>query len=162
MEDQDSFKRKVCPLLKEKGILYEKVKAVFAKKASGGEYIRTITQDGLETTNTAKKGDFIIKNQTEAGEQYIIPAEKFTEKYQLLQKNMDGFDEYTSLGKIVAIEVTSRLLQELGYTQEFHFLASWGTPMIVKKGDFLVAPIDLKSVYRIAKKEFFETYKEIK
>jgi len=32
--------------------------------------------------------------------------------------------------------------------------------MVVKKGDFLVSPLDYSEVYRIAKKEFFETYNE--
>ena len=32
--------------------------------------------------------------------------------------------------------------------------------MIVKKGDFLVSPLDYSEVYRIANKEFFETYKQ--
>ena len=31
--------------------------------------------------------------------------------------------------------------------------------MIVKKDDFLVSPLDYSEIYRIANKEFFETYK---
>ena len=31
--------------------------------------------------------------------------------------------------------------------------------MIVKKDDYLVSPMEYNEVYRIANKEFFETYK---
>ena len=31
--------------------------------------------------------------------------------------------------------------------------------MTVKKGDLLVSPLDYSEVYRIANKEFYETYK---
>ena len=158
LEDQASFKKKIIPLLKEKGILFEKMKRIFAKKAKGGERIDTITQDGLETTNIAKKGDFIIKNQTEAKEMYIITKEEFHPRYQLFQEKSDEFDEYTAVGKILAIEVNKNLLQELAYDKEFYFMASWGEQMVVKEKDFLACPLDLKSVYRIARKEFFETY----
>ena len=32
--------------------------------------------------------------------------------------------------------------------------------MIVKENDYLVSPIDMSEVYRIAKTEFFETYRQ--
>ncbi|MFK8103421.1 MAG: hypothetical protein AB8G15_12890 [Saprospiraceae bacterium] len=161
MDDQESFKQKIIPILEAKGQFFKKVTRVFAKKAQGGELIETITNDGLETRNTAKSGDFIIKNQTEAAEQYILSPDKFLARYQLYDKKKDGFHEYDAIGKIIAIEVDQNLLTQLNYPPEFHFIAPWGGKMIVKKNDFLASPLDLKSVYRIARKEFFQTYQKI-
>ena len=41
-------------------------------------------------------------------------------------------------------------------------MAPWGEKMIVKVGDYLVSPLNYSEVYRIAEKEFFETYRETK
>jgi len=44
---------------------------------------------------------------------------------------------------------------------EIQFTASWGEPMVLKPGDMVVSPMpDLNEVYRIARKEFFETYEQ--
>ena len=41
------------------------------------------------------------------------------------------------------------------------FIAKWGRLMTLKTGDFIVSPLPyLDEVYRIARKEFFETYEE--
>ncbi|MEO5950690.1 MAG: PGDYG domain-containing protein [Candidatus Saccharimonadales bacterium] len=61
---------------------------VFAKKAEvhavvavGGEKIETVLANGIvETVNIANSGDAIITNP--GGEQYIIPAETFTKRYE--------------------------------------------------------------------------------
>ena len=42
---------------------------------------------------------------------------------------------------------------------EFYIITSWNEKMIVKKDDYLVSPMEYNEVYRIANKEFFETYK---
>ena len=70
----------------------------------------------------------------------------------------DGFSEYVAKGKIVAVEMSSALLERLGLKQEFQFMAPWDEEMVVKENDFLVSPQDFSEVYRIARKEFFETY----
>ena len=41
-------------------------------------------------------------------------------------------------------------------------MANWGEKMVVRKNDYLVSPLDNSEVYRIARKEFFETYKKLK
>lgn len=148
----------MVPILKSEGMVYKKFKKVLARKAVEGETIQTVTNDGLETTNTAKAGDFIIKNQTEAGEMYIIGAEKFEARYDFLEDGTDGFSVYLPKGKVVAVEMNETLLKRLNLPAEFYLIAPWGEEMVVKKGDYLASPLDFSEVYRIAQKEFFETY----
>lgn len=156
---QEQFLNTMKPYLKN-GKAYIKFKEVSAKKAKGGELIYTITSDGIETKNTAKPGDYIVKNTTKAKERYIIKSSKFEKRYNYLKDEKDGWKIYKAIGKIKAVEVNDSLLKNLKVGDLFYFTAPWGEKMVVKKGDFLVSPLDYSEVYRIAKKEFFETYKE--
>ena len=139
---------------------YGKFKEVSVKKAIGGEVIYTITSDGIETKNTAKPGDYILKNTTIAEEMYILKPSKFEKRYQYLKEKKNGWKIYKAIGKIKAIQVDNNLLKDLGVGDTFYFTAPWGEKMIVKKDDYLVSPLNYSEIYRIAKKEFFETYKE--
>lgn len=144
---------------------YEKYKEVYARKAINSEEILTYTKDGLETKNIAKDGDYIVKNDTEAKEMYILTEKKFNSRYELKEKIDDIWSKYKPLGKVRAINVDNELFKILGLDNninEFYILAAWGEKMVVKKDDFLVAPLDYSETYRIARKEFFETYKEVK
>lgn len=162
MRNQTEIQKTILPALRERGIVYEKFQKVFARRANEGERINTRTADGLETTNAAKPGDFVVKNQTEAGEEYILSKEKFKKRYQFLREAEAGYAEYQPIGKIVALEMNAAELEQLRLPSEFHFTAPWGEDMVCKKGDFLVSPPDFSEVYRIARKEFFETYRKIK
>lgn len=155
---QSSLFSRLLPYLQEEGRLYRKITHVFAKEAIGGEEIETSTSDGIETSNRARKGDYLVKNKTGAGEMYIVPPEKFHKKYVFLQKAGDGFSEYRPTGQVIALELTPSMLAELGLFAPFYFEAPWGEEMVAKLGDFLAVPVDRKEVYRIARKEFFETY----
>ncbi|MGI9159164.1 MAG: hypothetical protein ACR2K1_05360, partial [Saprospiraceae bacterium] len=105
-------------------------------------------------------GDYIVRNTTEAGEQYLLDAEKFEKKYSpRAQPDANGWQMYEPNSVIFAIELSPELLQRLQWPPEFHFIARWGEEMIAKTGDFLALPEDGSEVYRIARKEFFETYK---
>ena len=42
------------------------------------------------------------------------------------------------------------------------FQAPWKESIVVKPGDFLVISLDKTEIYRVAKKEFTETYEELK
>jgi hypothetical protein len=148
----------MLPILQSEGKVFKKFRNVFAREAREGEEIQTITGDGLETTNTAKAGDFIIKNQTDAEEMYIIGAEKFHARYDFLKEGPDGFSVYSAKGKVLGIKVNEELLKQLNLPDEFYLIAPWGEKMIVKSSDYLVSPLDYSEVYRIARKEFFETY----
>lgn len=148
----------MVPILKSDGKVYKKFKKIHARKAVEGEEIQTVTKDGLETTNTANEGDFIVRNQTEAAEMYIVPAKKFQDRYDFLEEGEDVFSVYASKGKIAGVEMNEALLQQLKLHDEFYLVAPWGEEMVVKKDDYLVSPLDYSEVYRIARKEFFETY----
>ena len=158
INNQESFLKSMVPQFRESGRLYRKYKKIYARQTLKNEKIETVTSDGLETSNTAKEGDFVVKNQTDAQEMYIVGSEKFNEKYQFLGESEDGFSEYEPLGKVLGLELTTDLLKELGLDAEFEFMAPWGEKMVAKKGDYIVTPPDYSEVYRIARKEFFETY----
>lgn len=158
VNNQESFLKNMVPQFRESGKLYRKYKKIYARKAVNNEKIQTVTADGLETSNTAKEGDFVIKNQTDAQEMYILGSKKFNEKYRLLREAEDGFSEYEPRGKVIGLKLTPNLLTELGLDAEFEFIAPWGEKMVAKKGDYIVTPQDYSEVYRIARKEFFETY----
>ncbi|WP_232695584.1 hypothetical protein [Brevibacillus daliensis] len=154
--------QKMVQLLKnelEKAPTYEKYTKVYAKAAKGGEKIATVTSDGLETQNTAEAGDMLVKNQTDAEEMYILKKDKFGKRYKLIGQSTDGFQEYQAVGEIKAVHVTPELLKTLKVGNEFYFIAAWDEKMVVKEGDYLVSPTDYSEVYRIANKEFFETYR---
>lgn len=159
---QDKLKANLTSLL-EQAETYEKFKEITARQAKGGEVIVTITTDGVETQNTASEGDFIVQNTTEAGEQYIIAKDKFASRYEYKEDMGDGLSRYKAIGKIKAVLVSKDVMEALGVGEEFYFTAPWGEKMVAKKGDYLVSPLDYSEIYRIAEKEFFETYqKEIK
>lgn len=135
------------------GELYVKYGLVLAVIAKGGEFIETWTADGLETTNTAKAGDYIVKNlQTEWQEIYIVPADVFNKRYVFFYSTENG-SVYKPTGKVLAT---------IYYGNDRHFIAPWGTPMQLRTGDFLVTSYpECNGIYRIAAKEFYETYKRL-
>ncbi|MFT7603394.1 MAG: hypothetical protein ACI8VT_000961 [Saprospiraceae bacterium] len=155
---QQEIMETLIPVLKSEGLLYKKSKAVFARKAKPGERINSITSDGFETTNTAKEGGFVVKNQTTAQELYIVGGDKFKERYEFLEETEDGFAIYKAKGKVIAIQITKNFLKEMKFEKKFLFIAPWDEEVVVKKDDFLVCPPDYSEIYRIARKEFFETY----
>lgn len=60
---------------------FKKNVVIGAVQASVETPITTVLSDGhIETTNTAKPGDFIVTNPS--GEQYVINEEKFKSKYE--------------------------------------------------------------------------------
>lgn len=155
---QEMLLKDLIPYFRKSGKTYKKFRRVYARRAQEGEKIVTVTDDGVETVNTAKKGDFVVKNQTDAEEMYVMSDEKFNDRYRVLTEIEDGFAEYQPIGKIVAVELTPQVLSELNLAAEFEFMAPWGEKMVAKQGDYLVCPSDFNEIYRIARKEFFETY----
>jgi hypothetical protein len=152
----------LAPYWDENGRVYRKFKQIIAAHAHGGERVETITSDGLETMNTAKAGDYIVFNQTEAGERYIVPGAKFEKRYQMVEQLDGARATYVSVARIRAICLTQSLLKELALGSPFYFLAPWGEEMVAKTGDYLAQPLDSKpEVYRIAEREFGETYEPV-
>jgi hypothetical protein len=160
---QEEILQKLRPALESEGRVYHKKLNVLAKKARGGEIIETVTSDGVETRNEANAGDYMVQNQTEAGEYYIVPGATFLKKYEPIEAPQEGvFTEYRPTGKIVALELTDERLNELRLPSEFYFMAAWGEKAVAKAGDFMGGPTDFSEVYRLARKEFFETYEQKK
>ena len=156
---QESILKELKPKL-EKAPTYEKYKIIYARKAIAGEEIKTYTSDRLETKNIASNGDFVVKNTTNAQEMYILTKEKFDKRYKFSKKLDNTWNIYKPIGIIKAALVDDNLLKNLKIDEnEFYIITSWNEKMIVKKDDYLVSPMEYNEVYRIANKEFFETYK---
>ena len=158
---QEELLERMKPLLRDGGT-YEKFKEIDAREAKEGEVIETITSDGLETKNTAEQGDYIVRNTTGAQEMYIVKRDKFSKRYEY-KEDLDGeWKVYKATGRIKGVRVDEKIIKQLETEDEFYFMAPWGEKMVVKSGDYLVAPMNYSEVYRVAEKEFFETYREVR
>ena len=155
---QEEMIRLFIPYIKEHGKHYIKNKKIMARKAVEGEFIQTITDDGLETQNRAKQGDYVVRNLTEAGEEYIISGSKFQKRYRFDVSIEGAYDIYLSIGTVWGVEYDKNLMAKLKLGKQFYFVAPWGENMVVKENDYVVTQEDFAEVYRIARKEFFETY----
>ena len=93
----------------------------------------------------------------------ILKQKKFNERYKYKTDLDNEWKVYSPLGRIKALKVNGKIFRVFKIKEkEFYILTSWGEKMIVKRNDFLVTPLDYNEVYRIANKEFFETYKKEK
>lgn len=109
----------------------------------GQVLITTYTSDGKETQNTAEPGDIVMSGPS--GEKYVIKGKKKFDKL------------YTGeIGNTVTSEQSPRTVA-LYKGKPMSFTAPWGEQMIIKPGDWLVKDGD-QGYYRIAKKEFEQTY----
>ncbi|MEP0710557.1 hypothetical protein [Algoriphagus sp.] len=149
------------PLLEKSGKHYKKKRMIRAKKAQPGQVVVTKTSDGEETKNTAESGDWLVENQTSTNELYLVKAETFEKKYTIVQALEKGWGCYQPKGEILGMVVTEAHFEELGATTILEFQAPWKDSMICKTGDMLVVPTEKNEIYRVAKKEFGETYVEI-
>jgi hypothetical protein len=145
------------PFFETNGRCFRKKTNVLVRQARDGERIITQTSDGLETQNTAGKGDYVLKNSTEAAEEYIVSEEKLRSRYLFLEQIDEVYARYRPVGTILAMELTGPVRNTLGLPDPFLFIAEWGETMIAREGDYLVQT-GSREVYRIARKEFFETY----
>ena len=110
----------------------------------------TITSDGKETQNVAEPNDIIMSGPSR--EQYVVKPEKFIGERGL----------YTGkIGGTVTPEQSPRIVARVdSINQPITFKAPWGEDMILKRGDYLVKDAD-QGYYRIAQKEYDETYNPI-
>ena len=147
-EMRDKFIDKIM-----KSPIYEKKITALVRKAKLGERVITNTSDGKETENVAKEGDFVVQNNTQAKEEYIISSDKLSKRYVKISdgaKEIDGFQwkKYKAVGKVNAIKYDG---------QDIKFKAPWEEDMTLKNGDML-ASTDGNEIYRIALSEFKQTY----
>lgn len=138
-----------------------KTRPVDARPARAGEVVVTvIAGEGAETGNTARAGDWVVRNRCPAtgNEQYIVRADAFPGKYARteLPPDADGWQEFRPLGREMRFAYVRR---EDGV---FSFIAPWGAAMTARPGDVIVRdaarPDD---VYRVSRASFDCTYEVI-
>ena len=128
---------------------YLKQGAVNAKLAVKDEKVKTEIDGVVETVNTAKENDVVIKGSS--NELYLINIDKFKARYNVEKELSSDYQEYKAIGECFAFEFKG---------EGFSFIAPWGEEMIVENGDFLASPnAEITEVYRIEKNAFKKTYK---
>lgn len=162
MITQEEMLNHFLPLMESQGKRFKKKSLIRAKKAEPGMVVVTRTSDGIETRNTAEKGDWLVENQTSAKERYLIKADTFEKKYTMMDSLGNGWGCYRPKGEIFARKVSAGDLVNFGKGEFMEFQAPWKESIVVKPGDYLVISLEKSEIYRIAKKEFLETYEEIK
>ncbi len=156
--DHNAFVAKVGALINQKGNWYKKVASIIATRATGGEKIMTVADDFTETENTAEKGDYIVQNQTSEKEEYIVRNRNFDQRYEVRRTLPDGRLECNPIGRIKAVQLSSKNLNELDLPNHFMFKAPWGEAQYARIGDYLACNGDYDDIYRISQKLFYETY----
>jgi hypothetical protein len=146
-------------VLEEHGKRYRKFQQILARPAEAGEIVVSITSSAVETWNTAREGDFVVQNLTEAMEIYIVSGSKFSKRYTLVGEEDDGWKRYRPHGDVFALEIKTEIMDLLERTSPFVIEAPWGEPQRVELNDFLVTLPDYSEIYRIARQEFFQTYR---
>jgi len=151
----------LIPVLQQRGKRYRKFQQILARSAVKGEVVVSITSSGVETSNTASDGDFVVMNLTGARETYIVPEHKFFARYSLVTEEEDGWKRYHPRGEVIALNIEVEILNLLERTSPFEIQAAWGESQLAELSDFLVTPPDCSEIYRIGRREFFETYQLI-
>lgn len=138
-----------------------KTARVAARRASRLELVET-RWNGVETSNTAQRGDWIVTSLGRDGaplrdaagalNTYVVPAGKFSEKYRLL-KDWDALDP--ALGRVYAPkgEAIAILLED-----GFDILAPWGERQRADRGYLLLSD---GSVYGNHAETFEATYEPV-
>lgn len=112
-------------------------------KATTQQQVKTITADGLETTNIAHVGDIIFSGPS--SENYVVIQAKLPKLYT------------GEVGGVIRPEQSARTVAQ--YSGEpISFKAPWGEAMTLKPGDYLVKDPSGTGYYRIAKQEYEMTY----
>ena len=159
---QETLMTRLLPVIDEDGEHHRKFQRVHARQAVAGEIVISKTADGEETINTAAADDMLVRNLTEAQELYLVGKTKFEKLYSVLESFDDEWTLYEPLGEVKAIDITRDVTTMLDVGEEFYIVASWGKEQLARLGDKLVAPLpDLDEIYRIARKEFNETYESV-
>ncbi len=162
MISQKEFLAYFLPILEKNGDRFKKVVLVKAKKAEPGTWIITKTSDGIETKNQAKSGDYLVENQTTSMEQYLVGKDTFLKKYEIIHCLERGWASYRSIATVIAYRISNVDFEFFGMVSLLEFEAPWGETMVAKPGDYLVMPLEKNEIYRVAQKEFDETYKSLK
>lgn len=155
--------------------VYQKSGDMLARPAQPGETVITIVSGAIETIKGTQIGDWVIRNIVvgSSAEMYPISAESFNGRYTILDEEnpwtVDGHSWFRvkPSGMIVGGFYTADVSSRMGFSSEgttarpLKFEAPWGADMVLEEGDFLGRPypeVDLTNIYRVARKEFFQTY----
>ncbi|MGM0947098.1 MAG: hypothetical protein ACQEW9_18130 [Bacteroidota bacterium] len=149
------------PKVEREGKKFKKKTLIKAKSTQAGLEIVTKTSDGIESKNVSEEGDYLVENQTSTGEKYLVRKKMFERKYEIKQALSEGWAVYAPKDFIWAVQLSSGDLTHFGQTDILDFMAPWDELIIAKAFDYLVLPPEKDEIYRIAKKEFEETYQEI-
>lgn len=159
--EQKDLVRGLKPVLLDTGSDFKKFQIVKARAAKDGEEIVSVVESGRETVNIARSGDYVVENQTGAKELYIVSGAKFEQRYAEEKRLDDGWSVYKPLGRVKGIEVDRTVLNLFQQQGSFYISAPWGEAQYVEEGDMLVTTLPLQDpieIYRIARKEFSQTY----
>ncbi|WP_297334976.1 hypothetical protein [Algoriphagus sp.] len=149
------------PKVEKEGKRFKKNALIKAKLAPQGMEVVTETSDGIQTKNVAEEGDYIVENQTSTREIYLVRKKAFERKYEITQSLSQGWATYQLREFIWAIQISAQDIHHFGADGVLDFMAPWGELITAKPEDFLVLPPEKNEIYRIAHKEFKETYQEI-
>jgi hypothetical protein len=161
MVSQQNMLDYFLPIFEEKGKNYHKKSLIRAQKAKSGLFVVTKTSDGIETRNTAENGDWLVENQTSSQEQYLVKSNVFESKYEMVESLCNGWACYKPKGVMKTYEFEESDLKYFGVIQRLEFQAPWKETMFVRVGDYLIIPPGNEEIYRVARKEFSETYQRV-
>jgi len=159
---------KYAPIITTKGRAFKKVTGVVATIAVGGEYVVSTTKGKTETSAIALPGDYIVTNQTDSQEKYILTPEAFAHRYV---HSSGDFYKSKSTAQVFGLQVTRENIFQYDLSEFREFLdnpdetvyieADWGESQAVNLNDYLVSPCppNKKEVYGISLSEFNQTYK---
>lgn len=122
------------------------------RRAEPGEEVTTVTGEGhKETTNTAEKGDYLVRNPD--GEEYVITKEFYHENYERLAKEEPTTEKFIPHRSIKDAVLCIQIDEDLS------FEAPWGEKMRIKEGGYLVIQdLEEGDIYGVQEEEFEETY----
>ncbi len=149
------------PIFEKNAKKYRKKSLIRAKKADPGLLVITKTSDGEETRNTATKGDWLVENQTSSEEKYLVKPETFESKYEMVNSLGGGWASYKPKGVMYGYEFSLEDLNHFEKPEKLEFEAPWKDTMFVRVGDYLIIPPTKDEIYRVARKEFLETYQAV-
>lgn len=129
---------------------YVKYGQFLIRKVDKKENITTRIRGKVETTNTAKAGQYIVKGVH--GEIYVLTEDQVNKRYKYLRDYDDKSKIYEAVGEVYAVKYTG---------PPFLFKAPWGENMLCESGDYIASPKlhSYDDVYRIERTAFTKTYK---
>jgi hypothetical protein len=133
---------------------YAKFGTFAAREVTAEEKVDTVINGVLETSNTAKPGDYVLTGA--GGEQYVLTPKKLAANYV---PTPDQPGHYDAVGEVDAVQVTPTVRTLLGVMSPFRFIAAWGETMLCEDGDYLA--FKPGEVYRIQRNMFEATYRPV-